>query len=79
MWEEGKIVPDGAEIGRLVRSLAKQARRVLAGPVEGAEGDDLLEAIEELERQIEPGTSKELGRWLASLRSRVEAQLLAAV
>jgi hypothetical protein len=80
MFEEGLCTPDGVTLARSVRDLARRARRVLDRPLEDeAEARALFDAIEELERQLEPGTSEDIGRWLASLRRRIEARLPAAV
>ena len=75
MLEEGLSTADGATIARAVRSLARRARRTLARPADEPEARALFEAIEEVERQIEPGTSEDIGRWLANLRRRVEGRL----
>jgi hypothetical protein len=80
MLEEGLFTQDGAALARSVRELARRARRVLDRPVEDeAEVRALFDEIERLERQLEPGTSEDLGRWLASLRRRVEVRLPTAV
>jgi hypothetical protein len=75
MFDERSLTTDGATLARTVRNLARQARLVLDFPSDEAETRELFDAIEELERRIEPGTSKDLGRWLASLRRRVEGRL----
>jgi hypothetical protein len=80
MLDEGLYRPDGASIARSVRNLARQARKVLAHPADESRARELFDAIERLERQIGPaGNSKDLGRWLANLRRRVESRLPAAV
>ena len=79
MWNEGWNGPDGVLIARSVRELARQARRTLALPFDESEIRELFESIESLERQLEPGTSADLGRWLASLRRCVEDQSLVSV
>ncbi len=79
MLDEGLYSPDGASIARSVRNVARQARQVLAHPAEESRARELFDAIERLERQIGPGNSKDLGRWLANLRRRVESRLPAAV
>jgi hypothetical protein len=75
MFDEGSLNTDGAALARSVRYLARQARLALEYPTDDAKVRELFDAIEGLERRIEPGTSKELGRWLASLRRRVEGRL----
>jgi hypothetical protein len=79
MFDERSLTSDGASLARSVRTLARQARQALAHPGDEAEARRLLEAIEGLERRVEPGTSKDLGRWLASLRRSVEDRLPTAV
>jgi hypothetical protein len=63
---------DGLVIARSVRELAHRAHLALVHHADEAEARELFGAIERLERQIEPEKAGDLGRWLASLRRRVE-------
>ncbi len=80
MSDEGLGNPDGVTLASSVRELARSARRVLERPTEDEqETRALFDAIESLERRLEPGTSEDLGRWLASLRRRIERRMPTAV
>jgi hypothetical protein len=79
MLDEGLTHEDGVTIARSVRCVARHARRVLDHPADQTAAREFLDEIERLERQIEPGTSRDLGRWLASLRRRVEGGVTTAV
>jgi hypothetical protein len=77
--DEGLSSPDGVAIARSVRDLAHRAHLTLVRTGDEAEARELFAAIERLERHLDPLKSGDLGRWLASLRRRVEARLPANV
>jgi hypothetical protein len=64
---------DGASLARSVRSVAVRAQRTLKRPANPDEARDLLEAIVTLENAAKARSYEDLGRWLSSLRRRVEA------
>jgi hypothetical protein len=72
MLSEDRSFDDGVLLARSVRALASLAGRTLSRPASPSEVGDLLEAIDRLEGEARVQSSKDLSRWLASLRKRVE-------
>ena len=79
MLNEESPAEDYVVLARSVRALAAQAQRVLSRPMTEKEANALLRAIDNLERQLEPGSFQPLSRWVASLRRRVEDHAMTAV
>jgi hypothetical protein len=74
MLDPKRTFTDGVTIARSVRDLARMARRALRSS-EDIDPALVFEAIDRLQRQLEPGSSRELTRWLASLRKQLESRL----
>jgi hypothetical protein len=63
---------DGVSLARSVRSIAARAQRTLKRPADPGEARDLLDAIVALENAAKARSYEDLGRWLSSLRRRIE-------
>ena len=74
MFDPTRTFTDGVTLAQSVRVLTRMARRVFRSS-DGFEPSRVFEAIDRLERQIEPGSGRELTRWLASLRRELESRL----
>jgi hypothetical protein len=68
---------DGVQLGRSVRSLAIEARRVLDQPTNILEVQQLLDFLDDLEEESRTLCSEDLSNWLASLRKRLEDHVMA--
>ncbi len=70
---------DGVFFARSIRTLARDARKLLRDPTDSQEIQDLLDRIERLEEVARIRQTRELSLWLASLRRVVEEQVMAAL
>ena len=78
MLRETKLPTEQAFLAQAIRSLAVQARRTLAHPINEREVGDLLRSIRFLEQDSRFQSSTDLSRWLVSLRAQVEKHVATA-
>lgn len=62
----------GAALARSVRNLASDAKRIISGPADRRDAEEILRRIDRLQDEWSEAPTAPIHNWLESLRRRVE-------